>query len=289
MSPNGNPRDLTTVAQDYLKVIWTAQEWSHEKVSTKMLAERIGVSASTASESIRKLADQGLVDHEKYGAVTLTEAGRAAALAMVRRHRLMETFLVRELGYSWDEVHDEAEVLEHAVSDRMLDRIDAKLGYPTRDPHGDPIPGRRRPGADAADARQLSVCRDGDTGTVARISDADPEMLRYFDSVGISLDSRLLVLARRDFAGMISVAIKSADATENEPGHHRRPGKPCGRSDLGGRLMDATLDPRTRVSRRTRDQILGVSGVFASSRRCKKHPFSVADQGDLAAPVQTSD
>jgi DtxR family transcriptional regulator, Mn-dependent transcriptional regulator len=217
VNPNGDRRDLTAVAQDYLKVIWTAQEWSHEKVSTKMLAERIGVSASTASESIRKLADQGLVDHEKYGAVTLTQAGRTAALGMVRRHRLMETFLVRMLGYSWDEVHDEAEVLEHAVSDRMLDRIDAKLGYPKRDPHGDPIPA-----ADGhvptPDARQLSVCSDGESGIVARISDADPEMLRYFDSVGITLDSRLMVLARRDFAGMISVAIKSADAKENDPG-----------------------------------------------------------------------
>ena len=228
MSPNGNPRDLTTVAQDYLKVIWTAQEWSREKVSTKMLAERIGVSASTASESIRKLADQGLVDHEKYGAVTLTEAGRKAALGMVRRHRLMETFLVNMLGYSWDEVHDEAEVLEHAVSDRMLDRIDAKLGYPKRDPHGDPIP--------AADgqvptppARQLSACHDGDAGTVARISDADPEMLRYFDSVGISLDSRLRVLARRDFAGMISVAIEGpADADG-----------PAATVDLGSPAADA--------------------------------------------------
>ena len=215
MSPDDSTRDLSAVAQDYLKVIWTAQEWSVEKVSTKMLAERIGVSASTASESIRKLADQGLVDHEKYGAVTLTAAGRTAALAMVRRYRLMETFLVRELGYGWDEVHDEAEVLEHAVSDRMLDRIDAKLGYPTRDPHGDPIP--------AADgkvptppARQLSVCHDGDAGTVARISDADPEMLRYFDSVGISLDSRLRVLARRDFAGMISVAIETAGSPASE-------------------------------------------------------------------------
>src|SRR5882762_11223709 len=107
-----------------------------------MLAERIGVSASTASESIRKLADQGLVDHEKYGAVTLTEAGRKAALAMVRRHRLMETFLVNELGYSWDEVHDEAEVLEHAVSDRMLDPTTAKLDTPTRHP-----PLRRHPAA----------------------------------------------------------------------------------------------------------------------------------------------
>jgi DtxR family transcriptional regulator, Mn-dependent transcriptional regulator len=208
VSPDAKPSDLTTVAQDYLKVIWTAQEWSQEKISTKLLAERIGVSASTASESIRKLADQGLVDHEKYGAVTLTEAGRRAALAMVRRHRLMETFLVCELGYSWDEVHDEAEVLEHAVSDQMLDRIDAKLGYPTRDPHGDPIP--------AADgqvptppARQLSVCQNGEAGIVARISDADPEMLRYFDTVGISLDSRLRVIARRDFAGVIAVAVQN--------------------------------------------------------------------------------
>ncbi|GAB7070240.1 manganese-binding transcriptional regulator MntR [Mycobacterium hodleri] len=207
MSPDDTARDLSSVAEDYLKVIWTAQEWSVDKVSTKMLAERIGVSASTASESIRKLADQGLVDHEKYGAVTLTDAGRLAALAMVRRHRLMETFLVRELGYGWDEVHDEAEVLEHAVSDRMLDRIDAKLGFPTRDPHGDPIPARdgRVP---TPDARQLSMCRDGDTATVARISDADPEMLRYFDSVGISLDARVTVLARRDFAGMISVGVE---------------------------------------------------------------------------------
>ena len=208
--PDDEPGELTAVAQDYLKVIWNAQEWSLEKVSTKMLADRIGVSASTASESIRKLAQQGLVDHEKYGAVTLTDSGRRAALAMVRRHRLLETFLLKELGYSWDEVHDEAEVLEHAVSDRLVARIDAKLGFPQRDPHGDPIPASdgqvpRPP------ARQLWACHDGDAGTVARISDADPEMLRYFDSVGISLDSRLRVLTRREFAGMVSVAVESAD------------------------------------------------------------------------------
>ena len=208
--PAEEPAGLSAVAQDYLKVIWNAQEWSLDKVSTKMLAEKLGVSASTASESIRKLAEQGLVDHEKYGAVTLTESGRRAALAMVRRHRLLEAFLVKELGYSWDEVHDEAEVLEHAVSDRLVARIDAKLGFPQRDPHGDPIPGSdgRVP---TPPARQLWSCDDGDAGTVARISDADPEMLRYFDSIGISLDSRLRVLTRREFAGMISVAVESAD------------------------------------------------------------------------------
>ncbi|PSR59622.1 DtxR family transcriptional regulator, partial [Nocardia sp. MDA0666] len=131
---------LSSVAQDYLKVIWSAQEWSQEKVSTKLLAERIGVSASTVSEAVRKLADQGLVEHARYGAITLTDNGRRAAVAMVRRHRLIETFLVSELGYGWDEVHDEAEVLEHAVSETLVERIDAKLGHPDRDPHGDPIP-----------------------------------------------------------------------------------------------------------------------------------------------------
>jgi len=210
--PPDEPNELTTVAQDYLKVIWNAQEWSREKVSTKMLADKLGVSASTASESIRKLAEQGLVDHEKYGAVTLTESGRRAALAMVRRHRLLEAFLVTELGYGWDEVHDEAEVLEHAVSDRLIARIDAKLGFPQRDPHGDPIPGSDGQ-VSAPPARQLWSCADGDAGTVARISDKDPEMLRYFDSIGISLDSKLRVLTRRDFAGIISVAVESADGT----------------------------------------------------------------------------
>lgn len=141
-------------------------------------------------------------DVDRFGATS--RAGNGA------RHRLLETFLVNELGYRWDEVHDEAEVLEHAVSDRLMARIDAKLGFPQRDPHGDPIPGADGQ-VPTPPARQLWACRDGDTGTVARISDADPQMLRYFASIGISLDSRLRVLARREFAGMISVAIDSAD------------------------------------------------------------------------------
>jgi DtxR family Mn-dependent transcriptional regulator len=207
-------QDLTSVAQDYLKVIWNAQEWSREKVSTKMLAERIGVSASTASESVRKLADQGLVEHEKYGGVTLTDRGRRAAVSVVRRHRLLETFLVRELGYGWDEVHDEAEVLEHAVSDLLMSRIDTKLGHPQRDPHGDPIPDLEGQ-VPTPPARQLAGCVDGDHGSVARISDSDPEMLRYFDTVGIALDTHLTVVARRDFAGTVSVAINDGHDGSN--------------------------------------------------------------------------
>lgn len=197
---------LSAVAQDYLKIMWTVQEWSGEKISTKLLAEKLGVSASTVSEAVRRLADQGLVDHARYGAISLTDTGRAAAVAMVRRHRLIESFLVSELGYSWDEVHDEAEVLEHAVSERMISAIDAKLGHPERDPHGDPIPA-----ADgtipAPPARALSEFGDGEQGRVARISDSDPAMLRYFDEVGISLDTEIAVVERRDFAGTVAVRI----------------------------------------------------------------------------------
>ncbi|MBD0323687.1 MAG: metal-dependent transcriptional regulator [Aldersonia sp.] len=209
---------LTPVAQDYLKVIWTTREWSTEPVSTKLLAERIGVSASTVSEAIRKLAGQGLVDHVRYGSIELTEQGRVAAVAMVRRHRLLETFLVQELGYGWDEVHDEAEVLEHAVSDLLMARIDSKLGFPERDPHGDPIPS-----VDGAvpspPARPLSDCDAGQGGSIARISDADPAMLRYFESVGISLDATVEVIERRDFAGTISVQLADSTGGPIDLGH----------------------------------------------------------------------
>ncbi|MCR5976218.1 metal-dependent transcriptional regulator [Gordonia jinghuaiqii] len=202
--------ELSQVTQDYLKVIWTSQEWEDVKVTTKLLAQSLGVSASTASEAIRKLADQGLVSHEPYGAVTLTEEGRAAAILMVRRHRLLETFLVRELGYRWDEVHDEAEVLEHAVSDRLMARLDAKLGFPDRDPHGDPIPALDGsiPAPAAALLADLEV---GASGSIARISDTDPEMLRYFDQVGVALDCVVTVAEKRPFAGTISVSLGDAD------------------------------------------------------------------------------
>ncbi|MFT3714972.1 MAG: metal-dependent transcriptional regulator [Gordonia sp. (in: high G+C Gram-positive bacteria)] len=209
--PHSRPvGDLTSVTQDYLKVIWTSQEWSDTKVTTKLLADKLGVSPSTASEGIRKLADQGLVDHERYGSVTLTEEGREAAVGMVRRHRLLETFLVRELGYGWDEVHEEAEVLEHAVSDRLMAHIDAKLGFPQRDPHGDPIPS-----ADGqvprAGSEQLADLDVGEAGTITRISDDDPEMLRYFQEIGVDLDRTVSVVEKRPFAGTISVCVDDGE------------------------------------------------------------------------------
>lgn len=208
---------LTTVVQDYLKVIWTATEWGDRPMSTKLLAERLGLAPSTVSETVRRLADQDLVDHVRYGAITLTESGRIAALAMVRRHRLIETFLVREFDYSWAEVHDEAEVLEHAVSDRLIARIDAKLEHPERDPHGDPIP---RPDGTlpAIPGLRLTDLQGDAGGTITRISDEHPDMLRYFDGLGIAPGVAVRVLERRDFAGTLSVRVlgtEGIDLTES--------------------------------------------------------------------------
>lgn len=192
------------MAQDYLKVVWSAQEWSDEPVTTKLLAERIGVGASTVSETVRRLTAQGLLEHPRYGSVELTELGRTHAVQIVRRHRLIETFLVSELGYTWDEVHDEAEVLEHAVSDLMVDRIDERLGHPTRDPHGDPIPAPDGT-VPTPPAVTLAALDAGTRAVVARISDADAEVLRYFAELGLGLDAQLTVVERRDFAGVLCI------------------------------------------------------------------------------------
>lgn len=136
---------------------------------------------------VKKLGAAGLVEHAPYGAVLLTASGRREALRMVRRHRLVETWLVEQYGYAWDEVHDEAEVLEHALSDRLLDAIDVQLGHPTRDPHGDPIP---RPDGTVPrpDAVPLASLPAGVCGQVARISDRDPEVLRQLTAADVGLD-----------------------------------------------------------------------------------------------------
>ncbi|WP_307864888.1 metal-dependent transcriptional regulator [Myceligenerans salitolerans] len=223
------PAELTPVAQDYLKAVWSEQEWSTKKVTSKQLSDRLGVGASTVSETVRRLCDQGLLHHAPYGAVELTESGRRLALQMVRRHRLLETFLVSELGYGWDEVHDEAEVLEHAVSDLLVERLDARLGRPGRDPHGDPIPT-----ADGTvvrpDATPMSDMAAGESGVVVRISDADPEALRYLDEIGLGLDARVSVTTRREFAGTLHVEWTTPG---EEPGGGTRSGAVTGATDLG--------------------------------------------------------
>jgi DtxR family Mn-dependent transcriptional regulator len=127
-------------ADDYLKTVYAHTEWQDAPITPSVLAAKLGIAPSSVTEMVKKLAAAGLVSHVPYGAVRLTDAGTQRALAMVRRHRLIETWLVQEFGYAWDEVHDEAEVLEHTISDRLLEGIDERLGRPRFDPHGDAIP-----------------------------------------------------------------------------------------------------------------------------------------------------
>lgn len=205
----------TTSVEDYVKAIYKAREWHREPVTTSVLAAWFGVAAPSVSDMVRKLADRGLVDHVPYKPIELTERGRLLAMRMVRRHRLIETYLVRELGYTWDEVHDEAEVLEHAVSDTFLDRIAHRLGDPRHDPHGDPIPG-----ADGAVALPAAVplpdlppgLPPDRPGTVVRVSDADPGVLRALSVYGIGPGTSVRRLASEP--GPVRVDVDGAGARE---------------------------------------------------------------------------
>lgn len=199
------PPGLTPVAEDYLKVVWNLQEWSDEPVTTSMLAHRLGIGAPSVSETLGRLVARGWVDHERYGAVRLTAEGRSLAVAMVRRHRLVETWLVDQLGYGWDEVHDEAEVLEHAVSDLFVERLDALLGRPVRDPHGDPIP-RPDGTVERPPAVALPELVAGARGRVVRVDDEDPALLRECAAHGVVLDA--VVVAPGPLSPAASAAVR---------------------------------------------------------------------------------
>jgi DtxR family transcriptional regulator, Mn-dependent transcriptional regulator len=196
---------------DYLKTIYHHTEWQDDRITPSQLAAELGLAPSSVTEMVQKLAAQGLVTHRPYGPVALTDEGARRAAAITRRHRLIETWLVREFGYGWDEVHDEAEVLEHAISDRLLERIDERLGRPTHDPHGDAIPdaaGRvhREPFVLLGEATQ------GHSGRVLRISDRDPDLLRDLDRLGVAVDTivRVRTPAEVDVEGVGVVALPRA-------------------------------------------------------------------------------
>ena len=174
---------LSQTVEEYLKYIWSATEWSSTPVTTTRLAKDMGLSPSTVSETVTRLVRDGLVEHKKYRSIRLTPEGRQHAIATVRAHRLMETFLHDKLGYSWDEVHDEADALEHSVSTRFIDAIDDLLGNPAFDPHGDPIPARDGSVVDH-EAIPLSKAPNG-RYVVMRVDDADPEILRQSSELGL--------------------------------------------------------------------------------------------------------
>jgi len=181
-------------ADDYLKTVYAHTEWQDAPITPSVLAAKLGIAPSSVTEMVKKLAAAGLVSHVPYGAVRLTPAGTQRALAMVRRHRLIETWLVQEFDYGWHEVHDEAEVLEHTISDRLLEGIDARLGRPRFDPHGDAIPDaagvvEREPFVLLADAPT------GHTGRVLRVDDRDPELLRALEAAGVVVAASVTITA----------------------------------------------------------------------------------------------
>lgn len=201
---------ISDAVQDYAKAIYSLQERSDEPVSTSALAERLDVSPASVSAMVKRLEALGLASRRPYHGVELTPAGRRVALEVIRHHRLLELYLAEALGMSWDRVHEEAEVLEHAISPELSELIAAKLGNPTHDPHGDPIPTVDGE-IERASSRPLAELEPGERGIFVRVSDSDPEMLRWLSERGIAPGDRFEVLERQPFDGPLLVRFGSGD------------------------------------------------------------------------------
>jgi DtxR family Mn-dependent transcriptional regulator len=204
MATSADAAEVSTAVQDYAKAIWSIAQRGDEPVSTSAIAERLEVSPASASAMVKRLEALGLVTREPYHGVRLTSAGQRVALEVLRHHRLLELYLAEALGMPWDRVHAEAEVLEHAISPELSELIAAKLGNPTHDPHGDPIPTRDGE-IDEPPTRSLADLAPGDRGVFARVSDSNPDMLRYLSKRGIAPGDELELLGREPFGGPLTV------------------------------------------------------------------------------------
>ncbi|MBA3839068.1 MAG: metal-dependent transcriptional regulator [Thermoleophilaceae bacterium] len=204
MAARESERAFSHAVQDYAKAIYVLEERGDAAVTTNALAERLGVTAGSASAMVKRLDELGLVHHVPYRGVGLTDDGRRVALEVLRHHRLLERFLSEELDVPWDRVHAEAEVLEHVLSEELEERIAAKLGHPSYDPHGDPIPTREGE-VEAAETRALVDLEPGERGVLVRVSDSNPAMLRYMAEKGIAPGMELEMTGREPFGGPLAV------------------------------------------------------------------------------------
>lgn len=197
---------LTGQAEDYLKAIYELEQGG-TAAGTNDLAFRLGIAPASASGMVQRLARLGLVETERYKGARLTEAGRTAALQLIRRHRIIESYLVQRLGFDWAEVHDEAERLEHAASDTLINRMADAIGNPTADPHGAPIPSAEGSVREEHLAT-LAELKAGASASVVRMSDRDPEFLRYLEELGLRPGVRVEVLGREPFDGPITLKVE---------------------------------------------------------------------------------
>ena len=202
---------LTQPVEDYLKAIYELERVGRPAQTTD-LANQLGVAAPSVTGMIRRLADQGLITHERYHGVRLTARGRKSALRTLRRHRVIETYLVQHLGYRWDEVHDEAERLEHAASDDLIDRMARAMGDPAVDPHGAPIPSREG-SVDEGDYVSLAQLREGTIARIMRVADEDADLLRHLSSLTLTPGSIVRVMEQAPFGGPIKIQTSSRAVT----------------------------------------------------------------------------
>ena len=193
--------------EDYIKAIYKLERAS-QRVTTSALAAELHLADASITDMVKKLSDKGLLHYEPYQGVGLTAKGKRMAVKIVRRHRLWEMFLVKFLGFSWDQIHDEAERLEHVTSDELERRIDKALGYPTVDPHGDPIP-TIDGDMDRTVYAPLADFGPGAAVRVHRVSDDDPEILQHATKIGLALNTRLVVKEKMTFDGSMVIKIGS--------------------------------------------------------------------------------
>ena len=198
--------ERSPVVQDYAKAIYALELRSGEAVGNNELAERLDVPPGTASAMVKRLDELGLAEHTPYHGVRLTAAGRRVALRMLRRHRLLELFLVETLDLPWDRVHEEAERLEHSLSDELAEAIAARLGNPTHDPHGDPIPSAELV-LEEPQTVSLAELENGTEARFVRVSDADPAVLRHLGARGVKPGRSLRLVEREPFGGALVVRI----------------------------------------------------------------------------------
>lgn len=216
---------LTRSVEDYLKVIYSLSP-EGRAASTSDIAHRLELSAPSVSGMIKRLSEQGLLEHIPYKGVQLTAEGRRAALRMIRRHRILEAYLVARLGYTWDAVHEEADRLEHAVSEGLIERMAEALGNPDADPHGEPIP-TAEGWIEEVEATPLAEIPPGETVEIRRVTAGDPDRLRYLASIGLQPGALVAVVERQPFSGPITLRVAGQ---ERVIGHELAECLLCGRS-----------------------------------------------------------